>query len=509
MVKNFRNAAIVAAVGAAFAGTAQGTAILGAGASAVKNSVQLLILKDYCTAGTINFYDNATAIAAAGKQPSGGVFRIQCTQTTLSQFSNAVDIGYDTTGGSWKGFTAVDTSMYTTASAQNTAFNANPVSTVPTTGCTGTAAGVTIAVLGYSFFVTHHYGCTATSLNPASQNVDFGLTDVEATLFLATADNQPLVNNSWATTSTGPTQIYGGAVPTIFGGHISEKAGFPQQVFGVVLGIAASPSLYSALQADQISAGLIPGAPTCTAGSVSSPASTCAPIISKAQYASIVANTGGAMNASIYGLFQHTALAGNGAFELARRDQGSGTQASSNAFFLNDGCTNKDAEAPFSPQLPVGSAGNVTYNATTTDVLTQLGAPSLGSALASSFVIGIVSVENESSLNSAAATGKGGTGSGFLKLEGVYPSAGNAALGLYGYVSEENLHANPAASGDAAQFLADLTNTTVGSPKVTESAYNYGSSAQPANGIVQLFSNLDTTAAYGNSAQLCNGWQHL
>ena len=85
----------------------------------------------------------------------------------------------------------------------------------------------------------------------------------------------------------------------------------------------------------------------------------------------------------------------------------------------------------------------------------------------------------------------------------------NATLGLYDYVSEENLHANPAASGDAAQFLADLTNTTAGSPKVTESAYNYGSSAQPAAGIVQLFSNLNTTAAYGNNAQLCNGWQHL
>jgi hypothetical protein len=505
MNKQIRNAAIVAAVGAAFAGSAQAATILGAGASAVKNSVQLLILKDYCAAGTINFFDNGTATVAAGKQPGGSIFRIQCTQTTLSQFGAAVDIGYDTTGGSWKAFTAVNTAMYSSAASQNTALNANPVSTVATTGCT-LQSGAVIAVVGYTFTVNYNYGCAVQPLNPATQPVNFGLTDVEPSLFLASADNQPLVNGSWAYTSTGTTQIFGGAVSTAFAAG-TEASGFPKPVFGVVFGVAASPTLYSALQADQIASGLIPS--TCTAGTVSATPQTCAPFITRAQYASIVANSAGALNSSVYPLFSNTALAGNGTFELARRDQGSGTQASSNAYFLNDGCSNATSgEAPVSPLTPFTAvSNNITYNATTGGVITEIGAPTLTAALGSpNFAIGVISVENESSLNTAGS-GKGGVGSGFLRLDGFYPSVANATMGRYSYVSEENLHANPTNTGDALQFVTDLTATS--GPKVTESAYNYGSTTQPAAGIVQINSAVNTTAPWGNGAALCSGWQHL
>jgi hypothetical protein len=493
--QNIRRAAVAAAVGAAFAGvagSAGAVTILGAGASAVKNSVQLIVLKDYCASGTINFYDTGTGTITAGGQPGGGIFRIQCSASSISGFTGSVDIGYDTNGGSWKAFTAVNSALYSTATSQNTAFNANPVATVQTTGCT-LQSNIAMAVLGQTFTINYNYGCAQKNLVPGTDVVSYGLTDVEASLFLASTDNQPLVNNSWTTnSSTGPVSIYSN-----FGAG-TELAGFPQQVFGVVFGVGASPKLYAALVADQKATGQL--ASTCPSvapnGVLSAAAELCAPVISRAQYASIVAASGGTLNTSLAPLFV-SVIPATTTFELARRDQGSGTQASSNAFFLNDGCGSAFTETVTSPQIPYGSANNVSYNATTGAVQGKLQTPTLDGG--SGFAIGVISVENESKFSG---------GAGFLRLDGFYPSVANAKTGLYSYVSEENLHANPTLSGDALTFVNDLVATSGSSPKLSESAYNYGLSTS-VNGIVPLYSALNTGATYGNGAALCAGWQHL
>jgi hypothetical protein len=492
MSKQIRVAAVAAAVGAVFAGTsgiasaAGTTTIYGAGASAVKNAVQLLVLKDYCAAGTITFYDNGTGTISAGAQPGGSIFLISCTASSTAGLSaTTVNIGYDTSGGSWKAFTSVNTALYTSAGSQST-FNANPVATVQTAGGT-MQSNIAMAVLGNTFTINYVYGSPTRALVPGTDVVSYGLTDVEDGLFLSTGDNQPLQNNTWATTSVaGPVPLFSSF------GTGTELAGFPTQVFGVVLGVGASPKLYSALQADQIATGLLPS--TCTAGTVSSPAATCAPNITRAQYASIAANSGGALNASLAALFTSVVPSAT-TFELARRDQGSGTQASSNAYFLNDGCSNLTTEAGSTPQLPYGSAGNVSYNASTSAAQGKIITPTLDGG--TGFAIGIVSVENES---------KWTGGSGFLKLDGFYPSAANAAVGRYGYVSEENLHFNPSATGDALQFSKDLTATS--GSKVNESTYNYGVGLA-ANGIVGIYSALNPNATWGNGGLLCSGWQHL
>jgi hypothetical protein len=490
-----RRAAVAAAVGAVFAGaagSAGAASIFGAGASAVKNSVQLIVLKDYCATGTINFYDTGTGTIAAGGQPSGGIFRIQCSASSISGFSSSVDIGYDTNGGSWKGFTSVNSALFSTATSQNTAFNANPVATVQTTGCT-VQSNIAMAVLGQTFTINYNYGCAQKNLVPGTDVVSFGLTDVEGPLFLGSTDNQPLVNNSWTTnSSTGPLPIYSNFATG------SELANFPQQVFGVVFGVGASPKLYAALVTDQKATGIL--ASSCPsvapAGVLTAAQQACAPIITRAQYASIIAATGGALNSSLAPLFVSVVPTAT-TFELARRDQGSGTQASSNAFFLNDGCGSAATELVTAPQIPYGSAGNVSYNATTGNVQGKLITPTLDGG--TGFGIGVISVENES---------KYSAGAGFLRLDGFYPSVANAKAGLYAYVSEENLHFNPNATGDALVFAADLVATSGSSPKLSESAYNYGLSTS-VNGIVPLYSALNTGATYGNGASLCAGWQHL
>jgi hypothetical protein len=489
MSKQIRSAAIAAAVSAAFAGAAapafaQAT-IYGAGASAVKNSVQLLVLKDYCGSATtpaITFYDGGSSSASISVlgQPGGQTFLISCTGVTGFS-STTVQIGYDTNGGSWKAFTATNTALYTAAGSQST-LNPFPVATVQTTGCAGSQV-TTMKVLGSSFPITLYYGCPVRNLVPGTDVVSFGLTDVESTLFTASGDNQPLVNNSW-TSGTG-TPIFSNF------GTGTELSGFPTPVFGVVFGIGASPKLYAAMQADQVKTGLIPS--TCTVGTISSPAALCAPVISKSQYASIIGQVGGALNASLAPLFVSVVPATT-TYELARRDQGSGTQASSNAYFLGDGCmTGTTPEGYFAPVL---NGANVSFNQSTGGVQGKLESPTLDGG--SGFAIGVLSVENESKFSANA---------GFLKLDGIYPSVANALTGLYGYVSQENLHGNPSATSDGKKLLADLTGSG------TESALEYGLSPT-VNGIVPIFSALNPNAAWGlnnNGANpvFCSGWVHF
>jgi len=494
MSPKVRKAALGAAVAAVFAGAAGSvgattTTILGTGASAAKNALQLLILKDYCTPGTINFYDNGTATISAGGQPGGSIFVVSCGSSSTSGLSaSTINIGYDTTGGSWKAFAVSSTAVFSTTGSQSSN-SAEPVATVSLTGCS-LQSNIAMAVLGNTVTINYNYNCKARSLVPGTDIVTYGLTDVEPVLFTTTTDNQPLVNNTWATTSAGPQLLFSPFIPDV----ANELSGFPQEVFGVVYGIGASPKLYSALQADQIASGLLPA--TCTAGTISSPASICAPAIWRSQYASIVSNSGDVLNSDLTPLFT-SVIPSSASFELARRDAGAGTQAVSNAFFLNDGCSNASTEPASSPQLPVGSAGNVSYNGTTSAAQGKIISPTLDGG--TGFAIGLISVEYES---------KWSGGAGFLKLDGSYPSSANAELGRYGLVSQLLVHFHPGVTGDALVFANDLTNQTAGSPKINESAYNYGVGTV-ANGIVGIFSNLNPNAPWGNSGLSCGGWQHL
>jgi hypothetical protein len=486
-------AAIAAAVGAAFAGNAQAaTPIYGAGASAVKNSILYIIAKDYCSsASTITYTDNGTGVSATTATPGGSIFRITCTPTTGTKFSSGLDITYDSAGGSWKAFTATTPALL--ANAQNTALNANPVSTL-----TGGAAPVTITptILGTAFTFSYVSGATASALTLTSSAVTFGLTDVEADLFADTAFNQPLVNNSW---NTGSSAIYSAGISPG-----AELAGFPLKAFGVVFAIAASQDLYSALQVDQIASGGLPS--TCVAGTVGTAANNvCAPVISHAQYASIVSANFGALNINAAALFT-TVVPPNTALELARRDQGSGTQAASNAYFLNIGCASTATEgSDLAPALPVdiavapaagpNTATNnfvISYNSSTGGVVTRLGPVAATAATnpgpTSKFVIGVVSAENEGKIGTA----------GFLRLDGVYPT--NTAVGTkgtYNFASTEVLHANPNASGDGLTFVKDLAGINV--VPTLEIITNY-----TGPGIVTL-----GTSSYNNAGTACAGWRHI
>jgi hypothetical protein len=454
----------------------------------VKNSVLYIILKDYCSSATgITYYDNASvAPANSNAAPSGSIFRVVCTPVSAAKFTSGLDISYDSQGGQVKALAATTPAFYAALQGGTYAY---PISTL--TLNTGTTFGTLVpTILNSSFTLTYVWGATATPLATTTP-VTFGVTDTESGILSTTSANLPLVTNTW---NTGPVSLVNSLTPG------PELANFPVLGFGVLYGVAASPKLYSALQADQIASGLVPA--SCTAGTVSSPPATCAPSIFTPQYRSLISANFGALNTNAAALFQ-TVVPSNTSIEIARRDQSTGVQSASNAVFLNIGCASTATEASdLQPALPVDAGVPVTpntlgwsvsYNATNTALLKRLVTPAASTAASgpgpqSGFVIGVLAGEYESNL-----TG----GSGFLKLDGVFPSNTNAIAGRYGLVTDGYLHANPNASGDGLTFVQDFGAFGTAPANETIQAYN-------GPGIVTL-----TTSPYNNNSTICAGWRHV
>lgn len=175
----------------------------------------------------------------------------------------------------------------------------------------------------------------------------------------------------------------------------TTKAGFAFQGFGV----AVSDNLYGALQASQ-------GLSGC-AGNFTSAA--CQPSISKTEYASIVAKVGDFHQSwePILG------AAGAGeAVNLCRRVETSGTQASSNVYFLNNPCAQTSTNAGFlEPATKADSTAGfiVTEGSSTGNVKSCL----TNATTNADFAIGVISLENMPGSKDKWH---------FVKLDGVSPN---------------------------------------------------------------------------------------
>ena len=163
---------------------------------------------------------------------------------------------------------------------------------------------------------------------------------------------------------------------------------------GQGFGVVVSPALYTLLQADQGTSGV--------------------PSISKAQYASLMTQTGGFWNTLLPNATAHAALP----LTLARRSLSSGTQASAELFFLENPC----AKGPVGGSLSA-TAGNATGQSFVdgTDTLIVKQEASSDAVLAdaastTAYVIGVVSLENAQPASSWK----------FVAIDGVHPGTANA-----------------------------------------------------------------------------------
>lgn len=147
-----------------------------------------------------------------------------------------------------------------------------------------------------------------------------GLTDVDTNVWVGMAN-------------TGALSI---PVPGL--GSTVASGGFAGQGFGVMV----SESLYNAMMAKQVAEGRLPvsaGSASCVAGNFTPGA--CQPSISKEEYAAIV-------DGNNFNYVANGAISGDaGVINLCRRVETSGTQASSNVYFLNNSCGNASPTGGF------------------------------------------------------------------------------------------------------------------------------------------------------------------
>jgi hypothetical protein len=221
-------------------------------------------------------------------------------------------------------------------------------------------------------------------------------------------------------------------------------------------GIVVNPAAYAALQAQNIADGSLP------ASCASSSAITCQPSIRKADYASLISAEGSIKDSA--GLFNGAAAAGE--VTICRRVDTSGTQATSNLFFLNNVCGTSGFGGFFSPLGAADSAaGQIVWNeaSSTTNVKACVNN-------ASGYRLGVVSLEN---VPAGSDTYK------FVKIDGVSPNFANDgslavpavvadtkqrqqfANGSYPYALEMYSMVQPSASADVVAFSGAL-NTKLG-----------------------------------------------
>jgi len=218
-------------------------------------------------------------------------------------------------------------------------------------------------------------------------------------------------------------------------------------------GIAVNPNAYLALQKQNVADGLLPA--TCI-GSAALP--DCQPSIRKADYASLISAEGNIKDSD--SLFNSAVAAGE--VTVCRRVDTSGTQATSNTFFLNNVCGNIGYQGAYNPLGATDSApGTLVYNegSGTGNAKTCLNN-------AAGYRLGVLSLEN---------TPTGTDTWKFVKIDGVspnYTAAGGVvqfdsnqrqqfASGAYTYALEMFSAVQPTATPDQLAFASAL-NTKLG-----------------------------------------------
>lgn len=216
------------------------------------------------------------------------------------------------------------------------------------------------------------------------------------------------------------------------------------QVFGVM----ASQPLYRAMQVQQ---GIFADLDAANAGDPNF-VPRFAPNITKQQYATLASNKNAKW--SVLGLSGADAAK---EVIIARRVDTSGTQASSNAFFMGNPCLGNPATGgALVPSKPSDSIPNV-YTVIAGGETAEVRDAISNASTADKFALGVVSAEN------AAATGRR-----YLKIDGVHPFAGTtattvdnngrytAAQGQYGFQLELKAFIANDADAFGAQVIEEI-----------------------------------------------------
>jgi hypothetical protein len=347
-------------------------------------------------------------------------------------------------------------------------------------------------------FVGTGNGCTGSLTYTDATNADNNATVFKGCTLVGTA----LPANAIATTATnntnatavaadplapqlpvgGYSDVEGSLFPSaIGGGDVSSKGTDSAVGIGQVFGVVVSRPLYRAMQVAQ---GIANN--TDVLDPNFDPAN--APNITKAQYTSIISQ-GGTFQTDWSPIL---GAAGTGKNVIvARRVQTSGSQASSNAFFLNNPCATGVA-ANLNPATAADTSGTsfvVVEGAGTGNVKTRITQAS--TALASTnneFAIGVISAENDWRVESPTG---GQNGYRFIKVDGAHPEAGDTANarvtatnGQYAFHMELHSFVANTATGFGANVIGQINSALINPPSTSCAVLPRGLTISPLAGSV-------------------------
>jgi len=250
--------------------------------------------------------------------------------------------------------------------------------------------------------------------------------------------------------------LWGYTLPATIGTETNLKL---LQTFG----IAVSTKLYRALQVAQ---GIYANASAADADTTFDPAY--APNITSTQYASIIRLNGGYQQA--WTKLAPTIALGTSNVNLQRRTELSGTQKSSNAYFLNVPCASAANQTLSAASANSGLKFKVSLNTSTGNV--KKGLTTANGSATDPYAIGIMSLENNWRLETDPASSE----YRFLKLDGVHPEAGDTTnarattvSGAYTFAMEMRAFKAAGADTFGAALMDDLT-TRLKTPTACTSA---------------------------------------
>jgi hypothetical protein len=168
---------------------------------------------------------------------------------------------------------------------------------------------------------------------------------------------------------------------------------------------------------------------------------------------------------------------------LARRVQTSGSQASSNAFFLSNPCA-AGASGNLNPAVAADSTPTFEVNegSGTGNVKTRI----TTATTAGDFAIGVVSAENDWRIESATG---GQNGYRFIKVDGVHPETGDVAnarvtatSGAYPFHIEAHSFVANTATGFGAAILGQISAALTNPPATSCAVLPRGLTINPLAG---------------------------
>lgn len=246
----------------------------------------------------------------------------------------------------------------------------------------------------------------------------------------------------------------------LFGVDVSAYGTQSGALIGQVFGVAVSTPLYRAMQVDQ---GIYADLAAANAGDASfDPAN--APNITSAQYAAI-ASFGGGYQAD-WSLLLPNASAADKAktIYLMRRVPTSGTQASSNAFFLKNPCAGT-ASIGVATASDSTSTFVVTEDSSSSTLKANMGTHGVNG----DFAIGVLSLENNLATDGLAAR--------YLKLDGVHPEANDPD----GEARHTTVNSDYAFAMETVNFVANTAVGTFGETLIGEITSSLGAPANCAD----------------------------